>query len=29
MFPSTQKYHITTNTSDQLNFILTTTYEYL
>jgi hypothetical protein len=29
MFPSTQRYHITTNTSEQLNFILTTTYEYI
>ena len=29
MFPSTQRYHVTTNTSDQLNFILTTTYEYI
>jgi hypothetical protein len=29
MFPSTQRYHITANTSEQLNFILTTTYEYL
>ena len=29
MFPATQRYHITTNTSEQLNFILTTTYEYL
>ena len=29
MFPSTQRYHITTNKSEQLNFILTTTYEYV
>ena len=29
MFPATQRYHITTNISEQLNFILTTTYEYL
>ena len=29
MFPSTQRYHITTNTSEQSNFILTTTYEYI
>ena len=29
MFPSTQRYHITTNTSEQLNFILTTTYEFI
>jgi hypothetical protein len=29
MFPSTQRYHITSNTSDQLNFILTTTYEFI
>lgn len=29
MFPSTQRYHITANTSDQLNFILTTTYEFI
>ena len=29
MFPATQRYHITTNTSEQLNFILTTNYEYL
>ena len=29
MFPSIQRYHITTNTSEQLNFILTTTYEYI
>ena len=28
MFPSTQRYHITSNTSEQLNFILTTTYDY-
>jgi hypothetical protein len=27
MFPSTQRYHVTANTSEQLNFILTTTYE--
>jgi len=29
MFPSTQRYYITTNTSEQLNFILTTTYEFI
>jgi hypothetical protein len=29
MFPSTQRYHITTNTSEQLNFILTNTYEFI
>ena len=29
MFPATQRYHITANTSEQLNFILTTTYEYI
>ena len=29
MFPSTQRYHITTNTSEQLNFILTATYVYM
>ena len=29
MFPSTQIYHVTTNTSKQLNFILTTTYEFI
>jgi hypothetical protein len=29
MFPATQRYYITKNNSDQLNFILTTTYEYL
>ena len=29
MFPSTQRYHVTTNTSEQLNFILTTTYEFI
>ncbi len=28
MFPSTQRYHVTANTSEQLNFILTTTYEF-
>jgi hypothetical protein len=28
MFPSTQRYHITANSSEQLNFILTTTYEF-
>jgi hypothetical protein len=28
MFPSTQRYHVTTNKSEQLNFILTTTYDY-
>jgi hypothetical protein len=27
MFPSTQRYHITKNTSQQLNSILTVTYE--
>jgi hypothetical protein len=29
MFPSTQRYHITANSSEQLNFILTTTYEFI
>jgi hypothetical protein len=29
MFPSTQRYHITANTSEQLNLILTTTYEFI
>ena len=29
MCPSTQRYHITANTSEQLNFILTTTYEFI
>jgi len=29
MFPSTQRYHITSNTSEQLNFILTSTYEFI
>ena len=29
MFPSSQRYHITANTSEQLNFILTTTYEFI
>jgi hypothetical protein len=29
MFPSTQRYHITANNSEQLNFILTTTYELI
>ena len=29
MFPSTQMYYITNNQKDSLNFILTTTYEYL
>ena len=29
MFPTTQIYHVTTNTSKQLNFILTTTYEFI
>jgi hypothetical protein len=28
MFPSTQRYNITTNTSKQLNFVLTSTYDY-
>jgi hypothetical protein len=28
MFPSTQRYCITANKSEQLNFILTTTYEF-
>ena len=27
MFPATQKYHISKNKSDQINFILTTTYD--
>ena len=29
MFPSTQMYYITNNQKDSLNFILTTTYEYI
>lgn len=29
MFPSTQRYYITTNKSEQLNFILTSTYEHI
>lgn len=29
MFPSTQRYHLTANNSEQLNFILTTTYEFI
>ena len=29
MFPSTQRYYVTANTSEQLNFILTTTYEFI
>lgn len=29
MFPSTQRYHITANMSEQLNFILTSTYEFI
>ena len=29
MFPSTNMYYITNNQNDQLNFILTTTYEYI
>ena len=29
MFPSTQRYHVTANKSEQLNFILTTTYEFI
>jgi hypothetical protein len=29
MFPSTQRYHVTANKSEQLNFILTTTYELI
>lgn len=29
MFPSTQRYHVTANTSEQLNFILTSTYEFI
>ena len=29
MFPSTQMYYITNNQKDSLNFVLTTTYEYL
>ena len=28
MFPSTQKYHITKNLSNQINFVLTSTYTY-
>ena len=29
MFPSTQRYHVTANMSEQLNFILTSTYEFI
>jgi hypothetical protein len=29
IFPSTQRYHITANKSEQLNFILTSTYEFI
>ena len=29
MFPSTQMYYITNTQTDSLNFILTTTYEYI
>ena len=29
MFPATQRYYITSNKSEQLNFILTTIYEYI
>jgi len=29
MFPSTQRYYIKPNTSDKLNFILTSTYEFI
>ncbi len=29
IFHSTQRYHVTANTSEQLNFILTTTYEFI
>ena len=29
MFPSTNMYYITNNQKDQLNFVLTTTYEYI
>ena len=29
MFPSTQMYYITNNQTDSLNFILTTTYEFI
>jgi hypothetical protein len=29
MFPSTQMYYLTNNQKDSLNFILTTTYEYI
>ena len=29
MFPSTQMYYITNNQKDSLNFVLTTTYEYI
>jgi len=29
MFPSTQKYFISPNKSEQINVILTTTYEYI
>ena len=29
MFPSTNMYYVTNNQKDQLNFVLTTTYEYI
>jgi hypothetical protein len=29
LFPSTQRYYITANTSDQLNFILTITHDFI
>jgi len=29
MFPSTQMYYVTNNQKDNLNFVLTTTYEYI
>ena len=29
MFPSTQRYYIKPNTSDKLNFVLTSTYEFI
>jgi len=29
MFPSTQRYHVTSNKSEKLNFILTSTYEFI
>ena len=29
MFPSTQRYYVTANMSEQLNFIITSTYEFI